>query len=36
MSIMVSDIMKTIDENGRCYTRCVVMRWSNREVQLKQ
>ena len=30
------EIMKTIDERGRCDTRCVVMSWSNSKVLLKQ
>ena len=29
MPIISTETMKTIDERGRCDTRCVVMRWSN-------
>ena len=32
MPIISVDIIKTIDERERCYTWCVVMRWSNSEV----
>ena len=31
MPMISAEIMKTIDEKERCGTRCVVMRWSNRE-----
>ena len=30
------EIMKLMGERERCDTRCVVMRWSDSEVQLKQ
>ena len=36
MPIISVEIMKTIDERERCDTRCVVMRWSNSKVELKQ
>ena len=36
MLIISVEIMKTIDERERCDTRCVVMRWSNGEVKLRQ
>ena len=32
MPIISVELMKIIDERQRCDTRCVVMRWSNREV----
>ena len=30
------EIMETIDERERCDTKCVVMRWSDRKVYLRQ
>ena len=30
------EIMKTIDERERCDTKCVVMRWSNSKVYIRQ
>ena len=35
MPIIRVEIIKTIDERERCDTKCVAMRWSNREVQLR-
>ena len=32
MLIISVEIIKTIDERGRCDTRCAVMRWSNGKV----
>ena len=32
----MSDIIKIIDKRQRCYAKCVVMRWSNSEVYLRQ
>ena len=36
MSIISIEVMKTVDERGRFNTRCVVMRWGNSEVWLRQ
>ena len=36
MPIISVEIMKTIDERERCETRCVVVRWNNNEVWLRQ
>ena len=36
MPIISVEIMKIIDEREKCDTKCVVMRWSNSEVQLRQ
>ena len=36
MPIMSVEIMKIIDEREMCDTRCVVMKWSNSEVELRQ
>ena len=36
MPIIRVEIMKIIDERERCDTRCVLMRWSNNEVKLRQ
>ena len=36
MPIISAEIMKIIDERARCDLRCVVMRWSNSKVLLRQ
>ena len=36
MPIISAEILKIIDERGRCDTRCVVMTWSSSEVWLRQ
>ena len=36
MLIIRVEIMKIIDEKERCDTKCVAMRWSNSQVQLRQ
>ena len=36
MHIISVEIMKIIDEREMYYTRCVVMKWSNSKVQLRQ
>ena len=36
MPIISIEILKIIDERERCDARCVVMRWSSGEMQLRQ
>ena len=36
MQISSVEIMEIIDERERCDTRCVVIRWSNSKVLLRQ
>ena len=36
MLIISIEIMRIIDEIGRCDRKCIVMRWSNSKVQLRQ
>ena len=36
MPMITTAIMKPTDDRERWHTRCVVMRWSNSEVSLRQ
>ena len=36
MLIISIEVMKTIDERERCDAKCIVLRWGNSEVWLRQ